>query len=105
MNFLKNVLKRYPEGKIVMVLDNSKVHHAVLLAPFLENNKRLSLMFLPPYSPNLNIIEGLWGWLKDSCINNVFFSKVYEIKRAVRKFIAWTNNFPNIVIDRLCVQM
>lgn len=33
-----------------------------LIQPFLDENKaRLELMFLPPYSPELNLIEGLWG--------------------------------------------
>jgi putative transposase len=44
-----------------MVLDNARVHHAKLIQPFLEHNKdRLELMFLPPYSSDLNMIEGLW---------------------------------------------
>ena len=73
LQFLKNVLEIYPTGKIVMILDNAKIHHAKLLQDFLDkNNDRLELMFLPPYSPNLNKIEELWGWLKDSVINNVF---------------------------------
>ena len=103
--FLEKVLKLYPNGKIVMVLDNSKVHHAILVKEFLEKNKRLQFMYLPPYSPNLNIIEGLWGWLKDTCINNVFFSKVYEIALAVRKFVKNINEDLNSIIDRLCVQL
>ncbi|MGQ7172414.1 transposase, partial [Escherichia sp. R-CC3] len=42
----------------VLVLDNAKYHHAKLLKSFLrENNRRLTLLFLPPYSPNLNRIE------------------------------------------------
>ena len=69
LQFLKNVLEIYPTGKIVMILDNAKIHHAKLLQDFLDkNNDRLELMFLPPYSPNLNKIEELWGWLKDSVI-------------------------------------
>ena len=64
LQFLKNVLEIYPTGKIVMILDNAKIHHAKLLQDFLDkNNDRLELMFLPPYSPNLNKIEELWGWL------------------------------------------
>jgi len=59
LGFLKKVLTLYPDGKIVMVLDNSKVHHAILLEGFLKANPRLTLMFLPPYSPKLNLIEGL----------------------------------------------
>ena len=105
LNFLKLTLKLYPFGKIVMVLDNSKVHHALLLKDFLEANSRLTLMFLPPYSPKLNIIEGLWGWLKDTCVNNVFFSKFYQIRSAVRKFISMVNSNSIQTIDRLCVQL
>ena len=106
LGFLKNVLAHYPIGKIVLVLDNAKIHHAKLLQDFLEANKhRLTLMFLPPYSPNLNIIEGLWGWLKGSVINNVFFKSVNEIKEAAQNFVRWINSVPSLVIDRLCIQM
>ena len=106
LSFLKNVLSKYPVGKIVIILDNAKIHHAKLLKDFLEENAhRLTLMFLPPYSPKLNIIEGLWGWLKDSVINNVFFKNVAEIRLAVSEFIAWVNTVPATVIERLCVQM
>ncbi|MDT2256018.1 transposase [Paenibacillus larvae] len=49
-----------------------RIHHAKLLRPFLEAQKnRLELVYLPPYSPQLNIVEGLWKWLKSSVINNV----------------------------------
>ena len=55
--FLTHVLEHYPEGEIVMILDNAKIHHANLLKPLLDANPRLHLEFLPPYSPNLNKIE------------------------------------------------
>lgn len=103
--FLENVIKRYPTGRIVLILDNAKIHHAKLLKDFLSSNSRLTLLFLPPYSPKLNIIEGLWGWLKDSVINNVFFKNRQEICRAVSDFILWVNTVPQQVIDRLCVQL
>ena len=104
LGFLKNVLKQYPNGKIVMILDNAKIHHAKLLQEFLtENKERLELVFLPPYSPNLNKIEELWGWLKDSVINNVFFHCREEIQAAVKKFVDYLNTIPQTVIDRLCL--
>ena len=102
---LENILTLYSEGKIVMVLDNSKVHHAKLLTEFFIANPRLTLLFLPPYSPNLNIIEGLWGWLKDTCINNVFFAKFYQVREAIHKFVAMVNSAPDQTINRLCVQL
>lgn len=52
--FLKGVLKLYPTGRIVIILDNARIHHAKLLESFLQENKdRLRLIFLPPYSPRL----------------------------------------------------
>lgn len=72
--FLETILKLYLTGKIVVILDNTRINHAKLIQSFLKENKsRLELMFLPPYSPELNLIEGLWGWLKSLVINNVFF--------------------------------
>lgn len=55
--FLTQVLEHYPTGKIVMILDNARIHHAKILQPFLEENEdRLELVFLPPYIPQLNLI-------------------------------------------------
>ncbi|WP_311395242.1 transposase [Enterococcus faecium] len=34
----------------------------------------MALIFLPPYSPQLNLMEGVWKWLKESVINNVFLT-------------------------------
>ena len=43
-----------------MIFDNVRIHHTKLLKPFLDENKdRLKLMFLPAYSPELNLIEWL----------------------------------------------
>jgi len=104
LNFLKKIVVKY-SGKIAMILDNARIHHAKLLNEFLyENKKTLSLVFLPPYSPNLNMIEELWGWLKNSVINNEFFRNLYEIKAAVHKFLIWVNLRPLVVINRLCLQ-
>lgn len=106
LDFLKSVLQLYPNGKIVMILDNAKIHHAKLIQPFLaEQSSRLTLMYLPPYSPKFNLIEGLWGWLKSEVINNAFFSNVKEIRTAVQWFITWINQTPEKIIDRLCVQL
>ena len=86
-----------------MILDNAKIHHAQLLTEFLQANPRLHLEFLPPYSPNLNIIEELWKWLKNTVINNVFFHTREEIKSAVLSFLHFIASISLVVIDRLCI--
>jgi transposase len=105
LKFLKQVLEVYPTGKIVMVLDNARIHHAKLLQPFWEENTRLSFVFLPPYSPQLNIVEGLWKWLKTDVINNVFYHTVHDIRKNVRAFMDNIMLDPMKIIDRLCVRM
>ncbi|EGC90829.1 hypothetical protein HMPREF9402_0055 [Turicibacter sp. HGF1] len=46
LDFLGNVLKEYPNGKIVLVLDNARIHHAKIIQPFLDEHKnRLQLVF------------------------------------------------------------
>ena len=103
LKFLNNVLKEYPTGKIVLILDNARIHHAKVIQPFLNEHKnRLRLVFLPPYSPELNLIEGLWKWLKQSVIHNVFYKNINEIRNAVQGFIQHINERPSEVIQRLC---
>jgi transposase len=87
LDFLQQVLTSYPTGKIVMILDNARIHHAKLLESFLKENPRLELVFLPPYSPELNLVEGLWKWLKSDVINNVFYHTTTQIRENVKTFM------------------
>lgn len=106
LTFLEHLVEKYPNGKTVMILDNARIHHAKLIQPFLEQNKdKLKLVYLPPYSPQLNIVEGLWGWLKKAVIYNVFFSSVDEIRAAVRTFMDEISKNPMQIVDRLCVRL
>jgi len=43
----------------------------------------IELMFLPSYSPNLNLIERLWKWMKKDCLNCKYYSKFSEFKEAI----------------------
>ena len=105
LNFLQKVVAQYQTGKIVIVLDNARIHHAKLLQPYLNEMKdRLELVFLPPYSPQFNIVEGLWKWLKSDVINNVFYNTVTQIRRNVQEFMDEIMKFPMTIIDRLCVR-
>jgi transposase len=78
----------------------------IFIQPFLkENEDHLQLMFLPPYSPNLNLIEGLWKWLKERVIYNVFYKTVSEIRKNVSTFIDAISAEPQAVINRLCCKL
>ncbi len=105
LSFLEKVIDKYNGEKIVMISDNARIHHAKRIQPFLEQHKNLlTLVYLPPYSPNLNMIEELWGWLKSSVINNVFFDSVQKIRKAVQGFVRHINKAPEVTMNRLCIQ-
>jgi len=106
LDFLKKVIEKYPAGKTVMILDNARIHHAKLIQSFLEKNKnKIELVFLPPYSPDLNLIEGLWKWLKERVINNVFYKSVSKIRANVKAFLKDINKNKMEIIDRLCLKL
>ncbi len=106
LDFLQEIVDHYPGERLVLILDNARIHHAKLIQPFLADHREtLTLQFLPPYSPKLNPIEGLWGWLKSSVIYNVFFKSVKAIIAAVDTFLATISQDPMTIIDRLCVRI
>ncbi|MHA1413045.1 MAG: IS630 family transposase [Promethearchaeota archaeon] len=87
-HFLEGLLARYPGSrKLIVVLDNAKIHHSKVLNAFLEANKdRIELMFLPPYSPDLNPMEWFWRFLRKQVTHNTFFGDFKELQRALIKF-------------------
>ena len=68
--FLDEFAKVYPNSLNVLVLDNGQFHHARSL--HIPDN--VALVFLPPYSPELNPIERLWQDIKARLFDNVFTS-------------------------------
>ena len=51
------------QGPITLVLDNARYQHCALVIN-LAKSLNIQLQFLPSYSPNLNLIERLWKFLK-----------------------------------------
>ena len=67
----------------ICILDGAGWHKAnTLCVP-----KNISLLYLPPYSPELNPIERLWLWLKNRYLCNTIFKDVKEL--LISGEIAW----------------
>lgn len=66
VDFIKHLLKycgKWPEPKSVLVIDNTSFHHSERIKePY--SNAGVKLVYLPPYSPNLNPIKELFSKLK-----------------------------------------
>ncbi|MFC3884661.1 IS630 family transposase [Bacillus songklensis] len=96
--FLRYTLAQYEDRHVIMILDNARIHHAKIPKPFLqEKEHRLTLLFLPPYSPNLNAV----GWLKESVIVNRFHATQHDIRKSVSSFLEHLDRFPEKVLQRI----
>jgi len=62
-SFLVKIRRKNPEKKIAIVLDNFR-SHKTKKAQILAKKLKIILVFLPPYSPDLNPIEYIWKSLK-----------------------------------------
>jgi len=60
--FETRLLPNLPKNTLI-VMDNATFHRKSKLLPLVEKAE-VRLLFLPPYSPNLNHIEQFWAWLK-----------------------------------------
>jgi len=61
------------QGPITLVLDNARYQHCALVME-LAKSLNIHLQFLPSYSPNLNLIERLWKFIK----KQVLYGRHYE---------------------------
>ena len=79
--FLSEVAQRHAREFIVMVMDQAGWHIAGELAapPYMR------LMFLPPYSPELNPAEHLWESLREDYFANHVFANLDAVESALTK--------------------
>lgn len=101
--FLRRLVRHRCRGRrMVVVLDNAGYHHARALRPFLNTVRNvLTLLFLPPYSPQLAPIERVWKLARRLATHNQYFPILAQLIAAlVYRFQRWHK--PNRVLHRLC---
>ena len=82
--FLSQLLSRNAERFLILVLDNASYHRTGEILDILtEHDKHVFVLCLPKYSPDLNLIEGLWGYLKKSALNNYFYGDMASLASVV----------------------
>jgi transposase len=88
--------------RVVVIIDNAKYLHASLHAAWrLAQQPDFTLLFLPPYSPQLNPIERVWKLLRRLWLHNRYSSTLTELTLIVNaQFKVWSH--PNPVLRRLC---
>lgn len=79
---LELLAQQYVGEKIYVVLDNAR-YQRCLLVQQTALAVGIHLVFLEPYSPNFNLIERLWRFVKKKVLYNKFYSQFEEFKGAV----------------------
>jgi len=86
ISLFKNIEKYYPDkNTIYAYADNAKYYRNKNVTAYLKTS-RIKLIFLPPYSPNLNLIERLWKLMRKEVINNKYYEKYKEFREAIWEF-------------------
>jgi transposase len=76
-----------------MILDGAGWHHAHAL----EIPENMVLLFLPPYSPELNPVEHIWGHLRDYYFRNRTFENLDAVEEALMDGLVNLINTPELV--------
>ncbi len=86
IDFLTQLKATYSnKNKIHLIVDNGPYYTSKVVK---EKAKELGIemVYLPPYSPNLNPIERVWKVLNEVVRNNVFFKTATEFKQQIKLF-------------------
>jgi transposase len=85
---------------ITVVMDNARYQRCRLV---LERARQLGieLLFLPPYSPNLNLIERVWRFVRKECLYNAYYEHFDPFKQAITLCLAETTGRHQAALNRL----
>ena len=79
---LKKIKKQYEGKTITIILDNARYQKCKLVME-LATVLNIELLYLPTYSPNLNIIERLWKFVKNDCLYSKYYDNFAKFKQAI----------------------
>jgi transposase len=84
VDFLGQLLVQV-DAPMVLVWDRLNAHRAYLVQDFLAAHLQLATEFLPPYAPELNPMEYVWGYLKLNPLANLAFFNLDQLTTTARR--------------------
>ncbi len=84
--------KYFYAKEIIVILDNAKYHYSQEVREVIEQSSRLKLVYLPTYSPELNLIERVWRFFKKKVLYNKYYEDLDNFRKAS---ITFFRNFGN----------
>ncbi|MBT8420114.1 MAG: IS630 family transposase, partial [Gammaproteobacteria bacterium] len=91
-------LAKSVDRKVFLIVDGHPIHHAKKVSALIEKlNGKVTLFFLPPYSPQLNPDELVWGNVKQR-IGKEFVKTKDELKSAALSALRSLQKLPKKVV-------
>lgn len=89
--------------RLLTVLDNAPYNHAEKVSEAAKR-LRIELLYLPTYSPNLNLIERFWKFLKRKVARNRYYTTFAEFRKAVQNVLnnvaAYRDELASLMTER-----
>ena len=86
LKLFETLEQKHPNAESIFItLDNAKYYKNGLIYAYLKTSK-IKLLFMPPYSPNLNLIERLWKFMRKTILYNKYYEKFADFKLVVMQF-------------------
>ena len=88
IELFKMLEQKHPDAeKIYVITDNAGYYRGSQVQQYVADS-RIKLIFLPTYSPNLNLIERLWKYFRKMILYNKYYETFLEFKERVLAFFA-----------------
>jgi transposase len=104
--FFAQIEARYPRARtITLVADNATYNRAAVVREWLARDGcRVQVVYLPPYAPNLNLIERLWWFFKKKALWNTHYPSLADFRTAIRAFFnnlgQWASELASLLTRR-----
>lgn len=80
-------------SRILLFSDNARYYKSKMLKEYLQQHPVFKMIHLPSYSPNLNLIERLWKFLRKKVINSFYYEKFEEFEQTILDFFKNLNQY------------
>ena len=90
----------HPGMPVTLVLDNARYQKCKLVW-WLANSLNIEMLYLPSYSPNLNLIERLWKFVKKQVLYSKYYADFASFSAAIADCLARTHTDHKAALDSL----
>ena len=85
---------------ITLIMDNARYQRCKYVLD-IATRLDIEILFLPPYSPNLNLIERLWKFVKKECLYSTYYENFQLFKQAITTCLSETSGLHKSTLSTL----